>query len=377
MRQDGGVIAPAVNVSQSSAGAPDPEVTSAQAVAVGVELSETELNRAREAAVEEAENAALVGGYLSATQEDGVAVTARFARTDAAYTGWEWCVTLALVPGSTPTVSEVVLLPGNGSLVAPAWLPWDQRIRPGDLGPGDLLLPVVDDDRIAPAYLQSDDPAVEDVAHELGLGRPRVMTWLGRSDAATRWHEGEFGPDSAMAKAAPMNCVMCAFYLPLAGSLGSVAGVCGNEMSPADGRVVDLAFGCGAHSEIVVAIEPSNVGRVPVDETLMDVHPRIVGATVGAPAGETVVVVDSVEEAETAALLIDIGHPTGDLDAPGAVEDEAVAVADEVPGTDVDGADAVAVSDLADTDMADTDVAAGAGVSVPESGESADPADSV
>lgn len=239
-----------------------------------VDLSASQIEVARQAAVDEAESSALVGEYLGAHAEDDVAVTARFVRPDAAYRGWSWSVTLALLPGSEPTVSEVVLLPGADSLVAPAWLPWDQRIRPGDLGPGDLLQPVVDDIRVVPAYVQSDDPAVEEVARELGVGRVRVMSRFGREDAAARWQEGEFGPDSEMAKQAPLNCVLCAFYLPLAGSLGAVAGVCGNDISPADGRVVDPLYGCGAHSEIVVEVEPSNVGNVPIDETTMDVYPR-------------------------------------------------------------------------------------------------------
>ncbi|RIJ76706.1 DUF3027 domain-containing protein [Nakamurella silvestris] len=242
---------------------------------IEVELTPAQIDLARQAAVEEAENPALVGEYLGARAEDDVAVTAQFGRPDAAYRGWAWSVTIAVLPGSEPTISEVVLLPGEDSLLAPAWLPWDQRIRPGDLGPGDLLAPIADDIRVVPAYLQSDDPAVEDVAHELGIGRVRVLSRFGREDAAARWREGEFGPDSDMAKQAPLNCVLCAFYLPLAGSLGAVSGVCGNDISPADGRVVDQMYGCGAHSEIVLAIEPSNVGNVPIDETTMDIHPRI------------------------------------------------------------------------------------------------------
>lgn len=230
------------------------------------------LELARAAAVEEALTPASVGEFMDAFSEDAVAVTLRFAAKDAGYVGWTWSVTLAIVDAEHPTVSEVVMLPGESSLVAPIWLPWNERIRQGDLGVGDILLPIDNDIRLVPAYLQSDDPAVEEVAHELGIGRVRVMSRIGREDTAARWHEGDFGPDSEMAKAAPIVCVQCAFYLPLAGSLGAMFGVCGNEMSPADGRVVDGNYGCGAGSEIVVEAVPSGFGVAIIDETTMDVY---------------------------------------------------------------------------------------------------------
>ena len=58
---------------------------------------------------------------------------------------------MASYPGADhATVSEVVLVPGPESLLAPAWVPWDQRVRPGDLSPGDLLAPLTDDLRLVP-----------------------------------------------------------------------------------------------------------------------------------------------------------------------------------------------------------------------------------
>ncbi len=239
-----------------------------------VEVPARVIELAREAATQEAGTADLIGEFRTAETEDDVAVTLRFATTDPAYSGWAWSVTVALVDPKQPTISEVVLLPGKDALVPPPWLPWNERIRPGDLGPGDLLMPTTDDPRLVPAYVQSDDPAVEDVAHELGIGRVRVMGRLGRDYTAQRWHEGDFGPDSDMAKAAPANCVMCAFYLPLAGSLAAQFGVCGNEMSPADGRVVDAGYGCGAHSELVIEMVPTGFRESHIDDLLLDVHPR-------------------------------------------------------------------------------------------------------
>ena len=154
----------------------------------------------------------------------------------------------------------MVLLPGEHALLAPDWVPWGERIRPGDLGVGDLLPAAPDDARLVPAYLLSDDPAVEEVATELGLGRVRVMSREGRLDVAEEWHEGQFGPADDMATAAPAHCLSCAFLLPLAGSLGALFGACGNSYGPAAGRVVDVGYGCGAHSEVAVRM-PLAVGR--------------------------------------------------------------------------------------------------------------------
>ncbi|WP_111768352.1 DUF3027 domain-containing protein [Nakamurella deserti] len=250
-----------------------------------VDPSATVVELARTAARQDAGDPGQVGDYRGAASEDDVAVTLRFATTDVAYTGWTWCVTVALVDPDQPTISEVVLLPGPDALLPPAWLPWSERIRPGDLGPGDLILPPTEDDpRLAPAYLQSDDPAVEDVAHELGIGRVRVMSRAGRTDTAERWHEGGFGPTADMAKQAPLSCVMCAFYLPLAGSLGARFGACGNEMSPADGRVVDSGYGCGAHSELVIEPVPTGFRPSHIDDTVLDVHPRGAALADGAAA---------------------------------------------------------------------------------------------
>ena len=259
--------------------------TDAEAADRPVRPSDAVIELARTAAGQDAGGSGLVGAFTGAAAADDVTVTVRFATTDVAYTGWTWDVTLALVDPDQPTISEVVLLPGPEALLPPAWLPWSERIRPGDLGPGDLLLPPTETDpRIAPAYLQSDDPAVEDVAHELGIGRVRVLSRAGRTDTAERWFDGDFGPTADMAKQAPLSCVMCAFFLPLAGSLGVRFGACGNEMSPADGRVVELGYGCGAHSELVIEPVPTGFRPSHIDDSVLDVHPRGAALADGAAA---------------------------------------------------------------------------------------------
>jgi hypothetical protein len=176
-------------------------------------------------------------------------------------------VTLAAVPGEEHvTVDEVVLLPGEQALLAPAWVPWQERLRPGDLSVGDVLPSTEDDPRLVPGYTtdddSADDPEGSVVASEIGLGRERVMSREGREEAAARWDAGEFGPRSAMARQAPGPCGTCGFFLPLAGSLRQSFGACGNVYAPADGRVVAIDYGCGAHSQAtLVADDTAEVVR--------------------------------------------------------------------------------------------------------------------
>ena len=86
---------------------------------------------------------------------------------------------------------------------------------------------------------------------ELGLGRARVLSAEGRDEAAQRWYDGENGPSSDIARKAPAPCATCGYFLPMAGVLRQQFGVCANDWSPADGKVVALDFGCGAHSDVV------------------------------------------------------------------------------------------------------------------------------
>ncbi|WP_086820565.1 DUF3027 domain-containing protein [Allokutzneria sp. NRRL B-24872] len=223
------------------------------------------LELARSAAAEEAGGE--VGDHVGVTAEDDVTATHLFEAAHPGYGGWRWAVTVAVVgPDEPVTVSEVVLLPGPSSLVAPDWVPYNQRIRAGDLGPGDLLPTAPDDARLAPGYVLNDDPGEQEVAYEIGLGRPRVLSREGRTDAAERWHRGDFGPTSDMAKAAPGNCGNCGFFLQLQGSLKAAFGVCANELAPADGRVVHAEYGCGAHSE--AEVDTSSI--VPISEVVYD-----------------------------------------------------------------------------------------------------------
>lgn len=189
-----------------------------------------------------------VGEYLGVSAEDDYAATHRFEATLPGYRGWQWAVVVAApADADHATVSESALLPGPDALIAPEFVPWEQRVRPGDLAPGDLLAPPPDDPRLVPGYTATGDPEVDEVAYQVGLGRSQVLSSEGRAEAAERWY-AEYGPDTEMAKAAPGTCGTCGFYLPLAGSLRAAFGVCANAMG-ADGHVVHAEYGCGAHSD--------------------------------------------------------------------------------------------------------------------------------
>ncbi|SEK20626.1 DUF3027 domain-containing protein [Streptacidiphilus jiangxiensis] len=274
---------------------------------------------ARHAAVD-AVGAAAVGEHLGLDVEGERVVTHYFATTERAYRGWRWAVTVTRAARAKQvTLDETVLLPGQDALIAPEWVPWSERLRPGDLGPGDLLPSEADDLRLEPGYSGDEEPApnsvlaedrlsgiagedvaiepdggrvqvaadveraqIASVADELGMGRPRVLSRLGLNLAADRW-EKEFGAHSPMAQAAPAACVSCGFMVPLGGSLSQAFGVCSNEFSPADGRIISLAYGCGAHSEAAVMPAPAVPAAPVLDEFSLEplpLHPDRSGGSV-------------------------------------------------------------------------------------------------
>jgi len=255
---------------------------------------------------------AQVGEYLEARAEGDRVVTHLFRCTDPAYAGWHWAVTVARAARSkTVTVSESVLLPGPEALLAPEWVPWRERVRPGDIGVGDLMPAEPDDERLVPAAVLAGDDGLLDwddsepwrtwsswdawLADETAqageeetespsdlpaarwdddsttVGRSRVLSAIGRDDTALRWYSGENGPHSPLAHAAPGPCMTCGFLIRLGDPLGRVFGVCANEYAPDDGRVVSLDHGCGAHSEATTAAGAREAASPVIDEIGYDV----------------------------------------------------------------------------------------------------------
>ncbi|MFD0021057.1 DUF3027 domain-containing protein [Streptomyces sp. NPDC058382] len=259
------------------------------------------------AAAEEAAAPGVVGEHVDVVPEGDRVVTHYFECKDPAYRGWRWAVTVARASrAKNVTLDETVLLPGGDALLAPEWVPWSERLRPGDMGPGDLLPTEADDLRLEPGYTGDDEPppnsvvegvtgeladlvesedaelttrpdaprrgSIAAVADELGMRRARVLSRYGLHAAADRWDEG-FGAKTPMAQAAPASCVSCAFLVPLAGSLKQAFGVCANEFGPADGHVVSLSYGCGGHSEAAVMPKPPKPVPHALDTMQVDEYP--------------------------------------------------------------------------------------------------------
>jgi hypothetical protein len=214
---------------------------------------------AREAAVETA-GVIGVGEYIGAHADEERLLSHFFACPHPGYRGWRWSVTVARASrAKVVTVDEVVLLPADGALLSQEWIPWAERIQPGDVTPGLLMPTPADDPRLEPGYTGGEhaadtDPAEAGVARavvaELGLGRERVLSAAGRDDATERWLKGSSGPDNPMTKQAPGVCETCGFFLRLQGSMGVLFGACANAYSPSDASVVSVDHGCGAHSSV-------------------------------------------------------------------------------------------------------------------------------
>jgi Protein of unknown function (DUF3027) len=225
------------------------------------ELCAQAVELARAAAAELA-GSGQVGAHLAVRADGDRVVTHLFESLLPGYAGWRWAVTVARASRSKQvTVSEVVLLPGPDALLAPQWVPWRDRLRPGDLGVGDLLPATPDDERLVPVVAGEGDDglawpqeggaetAAAETAAEPEAAQARVLSAIGRDGTAERWYEGDHGPHTPLARAAPAPCASCGFLVRLAGPLGGLFGVCANAYAPEDGRVVSVDHGCGAHSE--------------------------------------------------------------------------------------------------------------------------------
>jgi Protein of unknown function (DUF3027) len=204
---------------------------------------------ARAAVIETADDESAVGGLRGVVENGEGLVSVRYECLLSGYVGWEWTVDVAVVDGAA-TVCESALLPGENALLAPEWVPWSDRVRPGDLEPGMVLPYVADDERLVPGYNATGDEDLDLMAiYEFGLGRERVLAPEAREAVADRWYRGSHGPSATSAAASAEPCSTCAFWVPIAGSFRVLFGVCANEWSPSDGRVVSVDHGCGAHSQ--------------------------------------------------------------------------------------------------------------------------------
>lgn len=235
---------------------------------------------AQELAREQAEKVShpgSVGQHVGVTMIADRLAAHRFECLDPGYPGWVWEVTLTRMPRSKKvTVCEVERQPSQDALLAPAWVPWGERLRPGDLSRSDVLPYEANDPRLVSGFEQTDMELAEELlVSPLGNGRPRSISPLGIDLAAQRWYNSERGPVRGSLKRS--QCSTCGFLLKMCGSLRQVFGICANEWSPDDGSVVSLNHSCGAHSETDTTkrraqwpVTPSRLDEVGIDVQVFD-----------------------------------------------------------------------------------------------------------
>lgn len=221
--------------------------------ASGPLLSSKAIEVARRALIELGEGK--VGRHIGVGHIGKHVATHRFAAEVAGYNGWEWNAVVAVADGTNwITVSELALVPGGKALQAPEWVPYEDRVLPGDLGPTDFLPPAKDDPRLT---LDNEDRAFDQASE-------KKLTHYGLETTRRRWGSGDTGPNSLFAKNSRLKCATCAFFVPLSQPLDTF-GACVNEFS-ADGSVVAHDYGCGAHSATPPTEPLSNNSAVAFDD---------------------------------------------------------------------------------------------------------------
>jgi hypothetical protein len=84
-------------------------------------------------AIEGIAKASEIGDHLAARTEGDRVVTHLFESRLPGYIGWQWYAVLTRNSRSKViTVNELGLLPSEGSILAPEWVPWAERVRPED-----------------------------------------------------------------------------------------------------------------------------------------------------------------------------------------------------------------------------------------------------
>ncbi|MDJ0317433.1 DUF3027 domain-containing protein [Arthrobacter antibioticus] len=89
--------------------------------------------RAARTAAQDIAGADEIGVHVGVRSEGVRCVTHLFESLKPGYRGWVWFATLTRISRSkAATVNEVGLLPTGDAVLAPAWVPWSERVRPED-----------------------------------------------------------------------------------------------------------------------------------------------------------------------------------------------------------------------------------------------------
>lgn len=148
------------------------------------------------AALDEIAPAGAVGEVLEAARGGAGVIVVRHASALPGYPDWHWTVLLSRDIEGGPTVLEVALLPSQGSLLAPPWVPWADRLADylaakeaaraaGEDDDGDELVSDLEVD-----LDDDDDDDVDDIAPDDDADRDDA--WVDADDA-----ESDAEPDDA------------------------------------------------------------------------------------------------------------------------------------------------------------------------------------
>ncbi len=142
------------------------------------------------AALREITPASTIGPAAGHLPEEDGSVSLRFENRLSGYPGWYWTVTVARVDDEEPTVLEVELLPGEGALLAPEWVPWAERLAEyrahqaelaeqaavaADDGDADDADELDDDEDADDDELEDDELDDEDLDEDELAAEPRVL----------------------------------------------------------------------------------------------------------------------------------------------------------------------------------------------------------
>ena len=152
------------------------------------------LDLARAAAVENATEKS-VSSFVELIDEGDGAFSFVFESKLEGYQGWLWSVTLYDSGDEAPTISEVVLLPGENALLAPAWVPWSERLADWKALQVELEAQAALDAAEAAEGAEDDDDAEDDELSESEASESEDST--GVELASTDFEPGEDAEDDS------------------------------------------------------------------------------------------------------------------------------------------------------------------------------------
>lgn len=98
-----------------------------------------------------------IGAFIGVIDEGDGIVTVQYESALAGYPGWKWTVSVSTLEGLDPSVLETELIPSDGSLLAPDWVPWSDRLADYKAAQAELSAEAVEDSDDADESDESDD----------------------------------------------------------------------------------------------------------------------------------------------------------------------------------------------------------------------------